>query len=168
MKGPPCWGCQGVEGLLGTHCKGGSRRLVLEVGTLYRAVPAGCLCCTVSGHRLPWLRRADQEGHTGEAWWKERWLSLLVELSSFPWILGSPSFSPWALCFHKQRQPLRTSHIIVFFPPGTKVCFLSSVQSDSPGSGLHLTRCGWVCGKPSPVACRPSPLLGQQWRSHLQ
>lgn len=73
------------KGSLGTHRKGGFHRLVLEVGTLYRVASAGCLCCTVSGHRLPWLQRTDPEGHVGETWGKERWLSLLVQPSmSFP------------------------------------------------------------------------------------
>ena len=69
------------KGLLGTHCKGGFHRLAPELGTLYRAVPAECLSCTLSGHTPPSLWRTDQEGHVDERWGKERWLSLPAQPS---------------------------------------------------------------------------------------
>lgn len=126
-------GLQECKDLLGTHCRGGSHRLVLEVGTLCKEVSAGCLCCTVSGHRLPWLRRTDQEGHVVEVWWKKRWLSLP----------GWPSISPHR-CWDQHLFPLdimlsrvkvtltHTASPFALFPLGTKkMCLPSSVQSDS-------------------------------------
>lgn len=170
VKASRCWGCQGLarKGSLGTHCKGGFHRLAPEVGTLDRVASAGCLCCTVSGRRLPWLQRTDPEGHVVETWGKERWLSLPVQFSmSFPGSWHHYHFFPQALCFPEQRyhSSIFPPHPVLVLPGNQEDVFaIFSAVRFYCGSGLRLTRCGQACCKPRTMVGPPFPLFGQQQR----